>query len=44
MIIDIGTIEIIFNKLWNKPIDNLKTLLFKDKNKTLLKKYNISLT
>lgn len=44
MILDIGTLEIILNKLWVKPIDDLKKLFFHEKNQTLLSKYNIGLT
>lgn len=43
MILDIGNLEIILNKLWNKPINDLR-MLFKDKNKILSEKYNIDLT
>lgn len=44
MILDIGNLEIILNKLWNKPIKDLRNLFFKDKNEILLEKYNIDLT
>ena len=44
MILDIGTLEIILNKLWVKPINDLKKLFFHEKNQTLLSKYNIDLT
>jgi hypothetical protein len=40
IILDIGTLEVILNKLWKKPIEDLKRL-FKDKNPILLGKYNI---
>jgi hypothetical protein len=43
MILDIGTLEIILNELWAKPIDDLTKLFFDDKNEILLKKYNIDL-
>lgn len=43
MILDIGNLEIILNKLWNKPINDLRKLFFKDKNEILLEKYNIDL-
>jgi hypothetical protein len=43
MILDIGTLEIILNELWKKPIDELTKLFFEDKNEILLKKYNIDL-
>jgi len=44
MILDIGGIEVILNDLWTKPINDLRKLFFNDKNKILLKKYNIGLT
>lgn len=44
MILDIGQLEVILNKLWARPIKDLKKLFFDDKNKILLKKYNIDLT
>lgn len=43
MILDIGNLEIIFNKLWEKPINDLKKLMFQDKNEILLRKYNLIL-
>lgn len=43
MILDIRTLEIILNKLWVKPINDLKKLFFDEKNETLLGKYNIDL-
>jgi len=43
MILDIGRLEIILNKLWTKPIRDMKKLFFEDKNEILLKKYNIDL-
>ena len=43
MILDIGNLEVILNKLWNKPINDLEKL-FEDRNEILLKKYNIDLT
>ena len=43
MILDIGTLEIILNKLWANPINDLKRLFFDEKNETLLGKYNIDL-
>lgn len=43
MILDIGSLEIILNNLWIKPISDLRKLFFDDKNKILLKKYNIDL-
>ncbi len=39
MVLDIGILEIILNKLWNKPIDDLNKLLYEDKNTILLDKY-----
>ena len=44
MILDIGSLEVILNDLWTKPINDLSKLFFDDKNKILLKKYNIDLT
>ena len=44
MILDIGGLEVILNDLWTKPINDLSKLFFDDKNKILLKKYNIDLT
>lgn len=44
MILDIGSLEVILNDLWTKPINDLCKLFFDDKNKILLKKYNIDLT
>ncbi|MDI6889134.1 MAG: hypothetical protein QMC78_05560 [Methanocellales archaeon] len=43
MILDIGSLEIILNNLWAKPINDLRKLFFDDKNKILLRKYNIDL-
>ena len=43
MILDIGALEIILNNLWNKPIEDLKTMLYEEKNPVLLNKYNIGL-
>lgn len=40
-VLDIGTLEVILNKLWKKPIEDLNRLLFKCKNPILLGKYNI---
>jgi len=44
MVLDIGKLEIILNKLWERPINDIRKLFFEDKNKILLKKYNIDLT
>ena len=44
MILDIGRLEIIFNSLWTKPINDMKKLFFADRNEILLEKYNIDLT
>ena len=44
MILDIGNLEIILNNLWANPIDDMKKMLYKDKNELLLNKYNINLT
>jgi hypothetical protein len=44
MILDIGKLEIILNKLWERPINDLHRLLFQDKNEILLMKYNLILT
>ena len=44
MILDIRGLEVILNDLWTKPINDLGKLFFDDKNKILLKKYNIDLT
>jgi hypothetical protein len=43
MILDIGSLEIILNNLWTKPINDLSKLFFDDKNEILLKKYSIDL-
>lgn len=44
MILDIGKLEVILNKLWEKPLEDLKKLFFEDRNEILLTKYNIELT
>ena len=43
MVLDIGKLEIILNKLWDRPINDIRKLFFEDKNKILLKKYDIDL-
>jgi hypothetical protein len=44
MILDIGNLEVFLNSLWTEPINDLRKLFFDDKNRILLKKYNIDLT
>ncbi|MDP2898774.1 MAG: hypothetical protein Q8Q12_19725 [bacterium] len=44
MILDIGRLEVTLNKLWEKPLEDLKKLFFQDRNEILLTKYNIELT
>jgi hypothetical protein len=44
MVSDIWTLEIILNKLWLKPIKDLRKFFYEDKNEVLLSKYNIELT
>lgn len=44
MILDIRGLEVILNDLWTKPINDMRKLFFGDRNKILLKKYNIDLT
>ena len=42
MILDIGTIQILLNNIWDKPINDLK-ILFDEKNKVLLRKFDIEI-
>ncbi len=42
MIWDIGQLEYDLNRLWEKVINDLSKLLFEDRNKVLLRKYDIS--
>jgi hypothetical protein len=44
MVSDIWILEEILNKLWLKPIEDLKKLFYEDRNEILLSKYNIELT
>jgi hypothetical protein len=41
MKLDIELLEDILNKLWLKPLEELKRLFFDEKNEVLCKKYNI---
>jgi hypothetical protein len=40
---DIAELETNLNILWSKPINDMQKLFFEDKNKVLLKRYNIDL-
>lgn len=42
MIWDIGQLEYDLNRLWHKVVNDLRKLLFDDRNQALLRKYNIS--
>lgn len=44
MILDIETIETALNRLWRRPIADMKRLFFDDKNSLLLGKYQITPT
>ncbi len=43
MISDLGNIQNLLNGLWEKPIEELEKLFYKEKNEKLLSKFNISL-
>jgi hypothetical protein len=43
MIADFAQIQVCLNNLWQKPIADLRTLLFKDHNPKLLSKYNLTI-
>lgn len=43
MVMDIGTLENILNEMWVKPLNDLKKLVYEDKNEKLLDKYNLDL-
>jgi hypothetical protein len=44
MKLDIELLEDVLNKLWLKPLEELKRLFFEENNKVLLQKYNIDLS
>jgi hypothetical protein len=44
MISDIETLEVMLNKLWLRPISDMKRLFFDDKNAVILGKYQITPT
>jgi hypothetical protein len=44
MKLDIELLEDILNKLWLKPLEELKGLFFEENNRVLLQKYNIDLS
>ena len=44
MILDIETVEIMLNKLWQRPISDMKRLFFDDRNAVVLGKYQITPT
>ena len=44
MILDTETLEVMLNKLWHRPISDMKRLFFDDKNAVILGKYQITPT
>jgi hypothetical protein len=44
MILDTETLEVMLNKLWQRPISDMKRLFFDDKNAVILGKYQITPT
>jgi len=44
MILDTETLEVMLNKLWQRPISDMKRLFFDDKNAVILSKYQITPT
>jgi hypothetical protein len=44
MILDTETLEVMLNKLWHRPISDMKKLFFDDKNAVILGKYQITPT
>jgi hypothetical protein len=44
MIVDIETLQVMLNKLWERPISDMRRLLFDDKNAVVLLKYQITPT
>ncbi len=44
MLLDIQTLEVMLNKLWEKPLSDMKRLFFDDKNAVILSKYQITPT
>ena len=44
MVSDIETLEVMLNKLWLRPISDMKRLFFDDKNSVILGKYQITPT
>jgi len=43
MIADFAELQIRLNALWNKPIEDLRSLLFKELNPKLLAKYDLTI-
>jgi hypothetical protein len=44
MVLDTETLEVMLNKLWQRPISDMKRLFFDDKNAVILSKYQITPT
>ncbi len=42
MLLDIETLEVMLNRLWERPISDMKRLFFDDKNAVILGKYQIT--
>jgi hypothetical protein len=41
---DLQTMQVVLNGLWEKPITDLSTLFYEERNALLLRKYNLELT
>ena len=44
MIEDFAIVQTLLNGLWKKPIDRLRTLLYKERNPRMLSKYDLALS